>query len=175
MHAHTGILHVHPQFELMSKKTNRKFMFANTLKPCRLSCPWQIRTLEMLKSRFRSLSGAFNANLVSATDEDLANSRRQGFSLRKSYRPLDELYREHEQSAEISHDEESQLLEVVRVDYNPVCQAFPASPLFLMMLVNLFRTLQGNQRLTLKWKNFPNSGMKSLKLSVKKTTSATQR
>eukprot|EP00250_Pteridium_aquilinum_P011201 c19900_g1_i1 orf=712-6561(-) len=71
----------------------------------------EIRTLEMLKSRFRPLSGAFNANLVSTTDEDSAYSHHRGFSLRKSYRPLDELYKQHGQNVEMSQmspDEESQ-------------------------------------------------------------------
>lgn len=87
----------------------------------------------MLKSRFRSFSGAFNANLVTAINEDFAHSRRRGFSLRKSYRPLDELYKEHDQSAETSlDDEENQLLKMVCVGYK--LPAFASSASCFMFL-----------------------------------------
>ena len=46
----------------------------------------------MLKSRFRSLPGAFNANLISLTPAENATGYRKYFSLQKSYKPLDEHY-----------------------------------------------------------------------------------
>lgn len=69
----------------------------------------EIRTLEMLRSRFRSLPGAFNANLVSPSSEEKSRVRRQRFSLRKSYRPLDELYEPHNQQGDKPLDEVDQL------------------------------------------------------------------
>ncbi|MCO5578496.1 hypothetical protein L7F22_032339 [Adiantum nelumboides] len=68
----------------------------------------EIRTLEMLKSRFRSLSGAFNTNLISSIDEDSPPKRGRGFSLQRAYRPLDELYQQHDQGAGRGFDEENQ-------------------------------------------------------------------
>ena len=53
---------------------------------------WQIRTLEMLKSRFRSLPAAFNVNLVSHTSDDKAHGYHQHFSLYKTYKYLDRSY-----------------------------------------------------------------------------------
>jgi hypothetical protein len=46
----------------------------------------------MLKSRFRSLPGAFNANLISLTPAENVSGRHKYFSLQESYKPLDELY-----------------------------------------------------------------------------------
>ncbi|KAI5072192.1 hypothetical protein GOP47_0012298 [Adiantum capillus-veneris] len=48
----------------------------------------EIRTLAMLRSRFLSLPGAFNDNLVPPTSEE--KPRRKGFTLHKTYKRLDE-------------------------------------------------------------------------------------
>lgn len=52
---------------------------------------WQIRTLEMLRSRFLWLPGAFNENLVPPLMDE--KRRRKGFTLHKTYKRLDELFK----------------------------------------------------------------------------------
>ncbi|KAH7287599.1 hypothetical protein KP509_32G064600 [Ceratopteris richardii] len=67
----------------------------------------EVRTVEMLESRFRSLSGAFNANLVNSRNDESSHRHQRGFSLQKFYRPLDELYKQYDQAGTGSLDEES--------------------------------------------------------------------
>lgn len=51
----------------------------------------EIRTLEMLRSRFLWLPGAFNENLVPPLMDE--KRRRKGFTLHKTYKRLDELFK----------------------------------------------------------------------------------
>lgn len=62
----------------------------------------EIRTLAMLRSRFLSLPGAFNANLVPPLLEEKA--RRKGFSLRKTYISLDERFKRSDEKLDTHPD-----------------------------------------------------------------------
>lgn len=77
---------------------------------------WQIRTLEMLKSRFQSLPGAFNANLVSRASDDKAHAYRQYFSLLKHYKSLDRSYsnlQHHKVETSVNEESHSQEAKVL--------------------------------------------------------------